>query len=88
MILKIPSILSLILAGAWFIDSPDWEPVIVFIASFMTLLTQEIKNSNKEPVNNITEHDKILFAKLLNKLPSTNGGIESPILKISAIFLK
>jgi hypothetical protein len=76
MILKIANIFSLLLAEAWLISSPDWEPAILFITLLGTLLTQEIKNSNKEPVNNITEHDKILFAKLLNKLPSTNGGIE------------
>ncbi len=46
MILKIGNLLSLLLAEAWFITSPDWEPAILFIGLFGALIAQERKSTH------------------------------------------
>ena len=44
MILKIANIISLLLAEAWLIKSPDWEPAILFISLLGGLIAQEFKS--------------------------------------------
>ena len=75
MILKIANLVSLLLAEAWFINSPDWEPAILFITLLGTLIAQEIKSKNDKPINNTSEHDKSLYEQFLKELPF-EGSIE------------
>lgn len=77
MILKIANLISLLLAEAWFINSPDWEPAILFTTLLATLIAQEINSiKDKKTVNHVTKHDKNLYQKFLKDFPSLNGGIE------------
>ncbi len=73
MILKIANLISLLLAEAWFVNQPDWEPAILFIGLFAGLIAQEIKGQKSN--DNKSEQDKFLFSKFLNDLPSNNGSI-------------
>ena len=72
MILRITNLIALLLAEAWFIQTPDWEPAILFIGFLSSLIIQEVK-TNKPEQNTI--HDKTLFSKFLNALPSNEGSI-------------
>lgn len=75
MILKIANLVSLLLAEAWFIKSPDWEPAILFITLLGTLIAQEVRSENDTPIKNITIHDKELYEIFLKELPF-EGSIE------------
>ncbi|RLA84139.1 MAG: hypothetical protein DRG78_02305 [Epsilonproteobacteria bacterium] len=64
MILKIGNILSLFLAEAWFINSPDWEPAILFIGLFGALIAQELRSSSSD--NKLSQKEKLeaLYIKI------------------------
>jgi len=40
------NLLSLMLAEAWFIKTPDWEPAILFIGFLSALVIQELKSEH------------------------------------------
>ncbi|WP_345969429.1 hypothetical protein WCX72_08770 [Sulfurimonas sp. HSL1-6] len=74
MILKIANLIALLLAEAWLVSSPDWEPAILFIGFLSSLIIQEVKD--KTVTNQSNTHDKELFTKFLNDLPSGEGSID------------
>jgi len=64
MILKIGNLLSLLLAEAWFIKNPDWEPAILFIGLFGALIAQEVKSTKSN--DNLSQKEKLeaLYIKI------------------------
>lgn len=64
MILKIGNLLSLLLAEAWFINSPDWEPAILFIGLFVGLIAQEYKGVNLNKKLSQKEKLESLYIKI------------------------
>ncbi|MCB4762135.1 MAG: hypothetical protein LGB78_09845 [Sulfurovum sp.] len=64
MILKIGNLLSLLLAEAWFINSPDWEPAILFIGLFGTLITQELQSTHSSDKLSQKEKLEALYIKV------------------------
>ena len=64
MILKIGNLLSLFLAEAWFINSPDWEPAILFIGLLGTLIAQEFKSIHSNHKLSQKEKLEALYIKI------------------------
>ena len=64
MILRIGNLLSLFLAEAWFITSPDWEPAIVFISLIVTLIVQEVKCHSSNSTLSQKEKLESLYIKI------------------------
>lgn len=57
MILKIGNLLSLLLAEAWYINNPDWEPAILFVGLLVGLIAQELKSTNSN--NKLSQKEKL-----------------------------
>ncbi|MBU0626062.1 hypothetical protein KKH82_01185 [Patescibacteria group bacterium] len=55
--MKIGNLLSLLLAEAWFINSPDWEPAILFIGLLGALIAQEFKSTHS--TDKLSEKEKL-----------------------------
>jgi hypothetical protein len=64
MILKIGNLLSLLLAEAWFIKTPDWEPAILFIGLFGALIAQEFKSTHSSDKLSQKEKLEALYIKV------------------------
>lgn len=64
MILRIGNLLSLFLAEAWFITSPDWEPAILFIGLIGTFFIQEVKRNNSNNKLSQKEKSEALYIKI------------------------
>jgi len=58
------NLLSLFLAEAWFINSPDWEPAILFISLLGTLITQEFKSIHSNDKLSQKEKLEALYIKI------------------------
>jgi len=63
MILKIGNLVSLLLAEAWYINSPDWEPAILFIGLFVGLIAQERKGPDLDKKLSQKEKREVLYIK-------------------------
>lgn len=64
MILKIGNLLSLLLAEAWYINNPDWEPAILFIGLLVGLIAQELKSINSNNKLSTKEKLESLYIKI------------------------
>ncbi len=64
MILKIGNLLSLFLAEAWFVNSPHWEPAILFIGLFGALIAQELKGTHSNHKLSQKEKLEALYIKI------------------------
>lgn len=63
---KIINLLCLILACAWFLKNPDWEPAITFLGLLAVLIGQAFLPQ----FNRVKERDKLLARKFLDEFPS------------------
>ena len=64
MILKIGNLISLLLAEAWYINSPDWEPAILFIGLLGGLIAQELKGHYLNKKLSQKEKLEVLYIKI------------------------
>jgi hypothetical protein len=73
LILKLSNLVLLLLSVVWLSRTPDWEPLIAFLALFFGYAYQEFKDYKKlSSKDSSLKHDKSLFQKYNELLPEND----------------